>query len=268
MRSSADSLDGLPRADTSTRSAAMNREFVLVHGMSHGAWAWDALRERLQRSGHRAVAVDLPGHGRRAHERARATIVTYARAVADATIQAGMSRAIVVGHSMAGAVLPKVAELIEARVAHLVFLAAVVVPSGATLMETQISPAGRAMVTGLARGGGGSVQYPASMEAPRWMSDLPPGDPRVVEALTRMTPQPLRPWTEPIDSRHFWAMRTPRTYIRCLEDRAVTPAKAAEYAARLGVTPIDMKCAHNPMMSAVDELAKILEKVSANGSRG
>jgi pimeloyl-ACP methyl ester carboxylesterase len=243
----------------------MNREFVLVHGMSHGAWAWDALRARLEKSGHRTVAVDLPGHGRRAHERGRASIDTYARAVADATIQAGMSRAIVVGHSMAGAVLPKVAELIESRVAHLVFLAAVVVPSGASLMDTQIGAAARPMLTGLARGGGGAVQYPAAMESARWLSDLPAGDPRVMDALTRMTPQPLRPWLEPIDSTRFWAMHTPRTYIRCLEDRAVVPARAAEYAARLGVTPIDMKCAHNPMMSAVDQLAKILEKIAVNG---
>ncbi|MEX2146696.1 MAG: alpha/beta fold hydrolase [Candidatus Rokuibacteriota bacterium] len=243
----------------------MNRQFVLVHGMSHGAWAWDALRARLEKAGHHAVAVDLPGHGRRAHERARASIDTYAQAVADATMQAGMSRAIVVGHSMAGAVLPRVAELIEARVAHLVFLAAVVVPSGSTLMQTQIGAAGRAMLTGLARGGGGGVQYPAVMESARWMSDLPAGDARVVDALTRMTPQPLRPWLERIHTRRFWAMRTPRTYIRCLEDRAVVPAKAAEYAARLGVTPVDMPCAHNPMLSAVDALAKILEKITVNG---
>jgi pimeloyl-ACP methyl ester carboxylesterase len=243
----------------------MNREFVLVHGMSHGAWAWDALRARLEHAGHRVVAVDLPGHGRRAHERTRASIDTYARAVADATIQAAMSRAIVVGHSMAGAVLPKVAELIDARIAHLVFLAAVVVPSGATLMDTHVSAAARPMLTGLARGGGGSVQYPAVMEAARWLSDLPPGDPRVVDALTRMTPQPLRPWLERIDTRRFWAMRTPRTYIRCLEDRAVAPAKAAEYAARLGVTPVDMSCAHNPMMSALDELTRILEKITVDG---
>src|SRR5687767_8660412 len=108
MRSSAGGVDALPRAERSTRSLRMHREFVLVHGMSHGAWAWDGLRGRLQRSGHHAVAVDLPGHGRRAHERARASIDSYARAVANAAIQAGMSRAIVVGHSMAGAILPKV----------------------------------------------------------------------------------------------------------------------------------------------------------------
>lgn len=106
--------------------SAMARDFVLVHGMSHGGWAWDALAQRLQRGGHRVVAPDLPGHGRRAAERNRASIAAYARAVAEAAIQAGLTRAIVVGHSMG----VKVAELIPARVAQLVFVAAVVLPDG------------------------------------------------------------------------------------------------------------------------------------------
>ncbi len=239
----------------------MDREFVLVHGMSHGAWAWEPLQARLARDGHRAIAVDLPGHGRRAHERARASLTAYARAVADAMMQAGMSRAIVVGHSMAGAVIPKVAELVPARVAHLVFLAAVVLKSGESLLGTQIPSPNRPLLRGLAMSGGGAVQYPAAMEWARWLDDLPPGDARVTHALAHMTPQPIRPWGERIDLDRFWAMDVPRTYIRCLKDRAVTPAVAARYAARLGVTPIDMDCAHEPMLSALDELVAILEKI-------
>src|SRR5438552_2225942 len=107
--------------------------FVLVHGMSHGAWAWDRLSARLSRDGHRAIAVDLTGHGRRAHERSRATVGTYAAAVADAMMLGGVHDAILVGHSMAGVVIPKVAELVPARIRHLVFVAAVVMPSGASL---------------------------------------------------------------------------------------------------------------------------------------
>jgi hypothetical protein len=56
-------------------------------------------------------------------------------------------------------------------------------------------------------------------------------------------------------------MRIPRTYVRCLQDRAVVPAKAAEYAARLGVTPIDLDTAHRPMLSNPEALAKILESL-------
>lgn len=237
---------------------AVPRDIVLVHGMSHGGWAWALLAARLERAGHRVVAPDLPGHGRRAHERHRASVLAYARAVADAMIQAGVIDAVVVGHSMGGIVIPKVAELVEARVAHLVFLAAVVLPHGGSLLDTHLGGAGAAVLRGLAAAGGGAVQYPAAMEWARWLGDMAPGDERVVTTLTRLTPQPLRPWRERVDLRRFYAMRVPRTYIRCLRDAAVPPARAARYAARLGVTPVDLDTAHEPMLSAPDRLARIL----------
>jgi pimeloyl-ACP methyl ester carboxylesterase len=164
-----------------------------------------------------------------------------------------------VGHSMAGMVIPKVTELAGARIAHVVFLAAVVLPTGTSLLEHHLPPASRQVFGGLARSGGGLVQYPAGMEHSRWMSDLPAGDPRAVDALVRLTPQPARPWTERVDLRRFQAMTVPRTYIRCLRDVAVPPARAAEYAARLGVTPIDLDADHGPMLSQPDALARVLE---------
>jgi pimeloyl-ACP methyl ester carboxylesterase len=245
----------------------MGRQYVLVHGMSHGGWAWDALVRRLERDGHRAIAPDLPGHGRRAHERARASVGAYAQAVADAMMQAGISRGIVVGHSMGGVVIPKVAELVPTRVAHLVFLAAVVLRDGESLLGAQIPTPTRPLLEGLARAGGGAVQYPAATEWARWLNDLPPGDGRVVDALARMTPQPLRPWLERVDMRRFYAMDVPRTYVRCLKDNAVTPARAAQYAARLGVAPVDMDCAHEPMLSALDDLVTMLEKIPVEAGR-
>jgi pimeloyl-ACP methyl ester carboxylesterase len=235
--------------------------FVLVHGMSHGAWCWERLEPLLRRAGHRVLAVDLPGHGRRAHERRRASVTGYARAVADAMTLAGAHDAVVVGHSMAGVVIPKVAELVPSRIAHLVFLAAVVLPNGGSSLAAQFPGPLRELFLGHARSGGGAVQYAAALEWARWMGDLPQGDDRAVRALTRLTPQPLRPWTERVDLSRFYAMRIPRTYVRCLQDRAVVPAKAAEYAARLGVTPIDLDTAHSPMLSNPEALAKILESL-------
>jgi pimeloyl-ACP methyl ester carboxylesterase len=248
-------------------AAGMGKEFVLVHGMSHGAWAWELLVARLEKDGHRAIAPDLPGHERRAHERGRASVDAYAQAVADAMIQGGVARGIVVGHSMGGVVIPKVAERVPARVAHLVFLAAVVLRDGESLLGAQIAAPVRPMLEGLARAGGGAVQYPAAMEWSRWLNDLPPGDARVVDALGRMTPQPLRPWRERVDMRRFDALAVPRTYVRCLRDNAVTPARAAQYAARLGVTPVDLDCAHEPMLSALDDLVTILEKIPTEATR-
>ena len=239
----------------------MAAEFVFVPGMSHGAWCWELVQARLERAGHHTLAVDLPGHGRRAPERHRASVGTYAQAVADAMMLAGLHEAVVVGHSMGGVVIPKVAELVPARVRHLVFLAAVVLPHGASLLDTQVPAPLRPLMRGLAASGGGMVQYPAVVEWSRWMNDLPAGDARVVEALTRLTPQPLRPWVERVDMRRFYAMNVPRTYIRCLDDQAIPPARAAQYAARLGVTPIDLDTAHGPMLSDPQALVRILEKI-------
>jgi hypothetical protein len=67
--------------------------------------------------------------------------------------------------------------------------------------------------------------------------------------------------------RCFYAMDVPRTYVRCLKDNAVTPARAAQYAARLGVAPVDMDCAHEPMLSALDDLVTMLEKIPVEAGR-
>jgi pimeloyl-ACP methyl ester carboxylesterase len=236
------------------------KEYVLVHGAGHGAWCWEAVARKLERAGHRVIALDLPGHGRRAAEVQRASVGTYARAVADRMAREGVSRGILVGHSMAGLVIPKVAELVPARVRHLVFLAAIVVPHGGTLAGTHMAAPARAALRGLAAGRGrATVQHPAETAWARWMGDL--ARPAAARALGLITPQALRPYFEPVDLRRFYAMTVPRTYIRCLRDAAVPPHKAAEYAARLGVAPVDLDVAHDPMLSDPEALARVLDRI-------
>jgi len=238
-----------------------SREYVLVHGASHGGWCWDEVAGRLRAQGHRVLAPDLPGHGRRAGELRLASLDGYAGAVADAMAREGVSRAVLVGHSMAGIVIPRVAERAPARVRHLVFLAAIVLEDGGRLIDN-VSPASRAMLPGLAAGrGDGAFLLPAETAWLRWMSDVPRHDPAASAALGRLTAQPMRPWFERVPMRGFYALGLPRTYIRCLRDQAVTPAAAAGFAARLGVTPVDLDTAHGPMMSAPDLLVQALERI-------
>lgn len=238
-------------------------EFVLVHGAGHGAWCWEDVGSRLAARGHRVVALDLPGHGRRAAEARRASVTAYAHAVADTMAREGVSRAILVGHSMAGVVIPKVAELAPARVARLVFLAAVTLPSGSSLAETHFPPAARAMVRGLAAArGDGTYHFAAEHAWSRYLGDLPRGHPAVVRALALLTPQPVRPVFERVDFSRFYAMAVPRDYVCCRSDVAVPPARAAVYAARLGVRPVALDTAHDPMVSAPDALARLLEKLA------
>lgn len=244
--------------------AAVKKEFVLVHGACHGAWCWEAVAERLNAKGHRTVALDLPGHGRRAYEYAQASLLSYARAVVDAMALEGISKGIVVGHSMAGVVIPRVAELAPERVAHLVFLAAVVVPDGASMFETVYTLPVRELLLGLARAHNGTCLYPAEMGLARWMNDMPRDHPVVQAALARLTPQPLGPVIERVDLKRFCAMNVPRTYVRCLRDMAVPPDRALAYAQRLGVKPVDLDVAHDAMLSAPQEVARVLDRIMDN----
>lgn len=238
------------------------REFVLVHGACHGAWCWEAVAEKLGGRGYRVVALDLPGHGGRADERVQASVMNYARAVVDAMAREGVSRGIVVGHSMGGIVIPKVAELVAERVAHLVFLAAVVLPDGTSLFETHFSPDVQARVHALGDASANDTYlYPPPEAWARWMNDLPFEHPTVQAALPRLTPQPVRPIMERVDLTRFYALRIPRTYIRCLKDEAVPPDRAIEYARRLGVEPVDLDAAHDAMLSRPDALVEILERL-------
>jgi hypothetical protein len=85
----------------------------------------------------------------------------------------------------------------------------------------------------------------------------------VGRALASLTPQPLRPFVERVGYSAFERLPTPRSYLRCLGDLAVVPARAAGYAERLGVRPVDMKTAHDPMLSAPETLARLLEQIPA-----
>lgn len=77
----------------------MGGRVVLVHGLRTSRTMWRAQVEALGIAGHRAVAIDLPGHGRRRSE--RFTFDGAVRAVADAVDELGRP-ALVVGMSLGG----------------------------------------------------------------------------------------------------------------------------------------------------------------------
>ncbi len=241
----------------------MGREFVLVHGAMHGAWCWEDVAARLAKKGHRVLVPELPGHGRRAAEFAHAGAQAYGRTVADAMAQAGVSRAVLVGHSMGGLVIAKAAELAAARIAHLVFLAAVVPAHGSSIALANMTEPARAALSAQVRGrGDGTFRHPAETAWARWLGDLPRHDPRTIRALSLLTPQAARPFFERVDLRRFDTLTIPRTYIRCRRDAAVIPERAAANAARLGVRPVDLDAAHDPMLSRPDALVRLLTRIA------
>ncbi len=104
-------------------------DIVLVHGSYHGAWCWDRLTPELERRGHRVIAVNLPISD------PALGAADYAQTVEDAIPR--RSKPIVVGHSMAGLVIPVVAS--HRTVRRLIFLAAFLPSPGLSAMDQRSS---------------------------------------------------------------------------------------------------------------------------------
>src|SRR3954470_15258522 len=123
-----------PCRPTAYDSGAAMSTFVLVHGAWHGAWCWWKVVSLLARDGHTAVAPDLPGHGEDRTPPSDVSFASYTRRICEAMDAAG-EPVILVGHSMAGAVISQAAENRPEKVLFLVYLCAYLVRDGESLRD-------------------------------------------------------------------------------------------------------------------------------------
>jgi len=116
---------------------------VLVHGGAHAGDCWELTVAELARKAPElpVLAVDLPGRGARPADLTAMRINDFvASAVADIE-GAGLADVVVVGHSMAGLVVPGiVAKLGATRVREMMLLAAFVPPQGLSVVDTLRGP--------------------------------------------------------------------------------------------------------------------------------
>jgi pimeloyl-ACP methyl ester carboxylesterase len=228
----------------------------LVHGAFHGGWCWDALRKELEARGHRTVAMDLP------YADLGAGAMRSADAVAGAV--AGVDDDLVlVGHSLAGLVIPLVASTRPVR--RLVYLCALLPTPGRSFDDASAGTAVfdhyRASNASVSNPDG-STSCPPARALELFYHDCPP-------ALARWAAARLRPqrWlvlqeATPLDR---WP-QVPQSYVVCEGDRAVNPAWSREAAGRLLRTEaIELPGGHSPFLSRPAELADLLAALSEGG---
>ena len=107
---------------------------VLVHGGGQGGWCWKECARVLRAAGHEVYAPALTGFGERAHLRA-AGFETYVEDVARVLEFEDLREVVLVGHSMGGCIVARVAERARERIASVVFVTAVVARDGETLLQ-------------------------------------------------------------------------------------------------------------------------------------
>lgn len=228
-------------------------DIALVHGAYHGAWCWEFLRPELERLGHRVITVDLP-----------ITDPTlgaeqYAKTIEDALDPT--SEPMLVGHSMAGLVIPFVAT--RRPIKRLVFLAAFLPAPGRSANEQRATEAidGRVAPRNAEWTDLGDDVW---MVGPKTATELFYHDaPAAVArwATQRLRPQayavfrettPLTAWPE-VDSQS----------IVCRDDRAINPDWVRNAAReRLGSEAIDLAGGHSPFLTRPADLARVLHSMT------
>jgi pimeloyl-ACP methyl ester carboxylesterase len=110
--------------DIGPRDAPPERTLVLIHGASSNHQALTLPLEPLLRDRYRIIAIDRPGHGHsdRPGGSSDASPARQAQLIGEAMVAAGAPRAIIVAHSLAGAVATTLAMDAPERVAGLVLL--------------------------------------------------------------------------------------------------------------------------------------------------
>lgn len=249
--------------------------FILVHGGFHGAWCWDRVVPELEKLGHEAVALDLPGHGERAAERP-ADYRGRIQPIVDA-LQGGD---VLVGHSGGGYDNAVAAHYAPDKVGHMIFLAAGLPVEGKSVVEatggaTETDASGSQRATRLMDDATGMLRFIkplpdgtmewTSREGAREFFYHDCDDATVDWAFSKLSPG-ISPFPgEKLHLPRFWEAQLPRSYIRCLQDRSKPESMSAEVVRRLGVTPLTIDASHSPFLSRPAELAALL--VEAVGTR-
>lgn len=234
-------------------------DIALVHGSYHGAWCWERLRPHLERLGHRVTTMDLPISD------PTLGAADYADTV-EAALEPG-SEPLLVGHSMAGLVVPLVAARRPIR--RLVFLAAFLPSPGKSVNDQRQAepidgriPPETAEWTDL----GDDVWMVGPNTATEiFFGDASPADARW--ATARLRPQCYRIMSETTPLRAWPAVES--SSILCRDDRAIDPAWVRTAARRrLGTEAIEIDGGHSPFLTRPAELARILDRLARAATPG
>jgi pimeloyl-ACP methyl ester carboxylesterase len=231
--------------------------FVLIAGAWHGAWCWEKVTPLLRAQGHDVRTPELPATGADATDPAGVTLDTWAQYVAS-IVENEPAPVTLVGHSRGGIVISRVAELIPQRLRRLVYLSAYLLPAGGSLAETARADRESLVPPNMIPAVGGiTCNLRAQVVRAALFGQCTDAD--YEYALTRMTPEPLKPLVTPMKVTAQRFGRVPRAYIECLQDRTVTLAAQRRMQAALPCDPVlTLDSDHSPFLSQPQELARLL----------
>jgi pimeloyl-ACP methyl ester carboxylesterase len=229
--------------------------FVLVHGSFHGAWCWEKVTPLLERTGHDAIAVDLPGHGADSTPSSQLSFASYVDSVC--TVIAGQKQPVIlVGHSMGGTIITGVAERIPDSIERLIYVCAFLPQNGQSLLDLAKTDSESELVPALVidePNGVHHVRHEGAINA--FYHDCPSAD--AERARARLIKEPLAVVATPVESSAARFGRLPRDYILCTEDRALGPSLQRRMIEAQPCRARGLSSSHSPFYSMPRALVRL-----------
>ena len=240
------------------------RPVVLVHGAWHGAWCWATLQAELDRRGVASHAIDLPGHGQNAAPISEVTMEAYVNHVIE-TAKTIEGPIILVGHSLAGAVISQVGERIPERIERLVYVAASLPQNGESVLGIMKSDAGGELLPKLVFS---ADQSYVTVEQDDVKSILlhDVKEPERLESLARKLDmkQATEPFMAAIGLTDEAFGSIPKTYVRASLDKVMSTALQDRMISAWKVDQVfTLESGHFPMMSMPDRFIEIISEIAA-----
>jgi pimeloyl-ACP methyl ester carboxylesterase len=234
----------------SAASAAQPKDspIVLVHGAWHGGWCWRRVIDRLTAKGRYVVAPTLSGVGERSHLASNSiNLSTHINDVVNEIKWKDIEGLVLVGHSYGGMVITGVAERIPERIASIVYLDAFLPSDGQSLTTTR---SGRA------------APLPDDFVPPIPAATFHVNAKDAAWVDSKMTPHPVKCFTEALRVSGAYARIPEKIYIRALEYPSGTFDAALKRCRNdRAWRTLEMKCGHDVMIDQPAELTSILEQL-------
>ncbi|GAA2884942.1 alpha/beta fold hydrolase [Nonomuraea rubra] len=237
--------------------------YLLVHGAWHSGQCWERVVPLLASAGHRVLAPSLTGYGDKAHLLGpEVGLDTHVDDLVSLITDQGLTDVILVGHSYAGLVISSVANRLPDRIAHLVYLDAMVPQDDESAVDVQ--PVTQTLIDH-AEQSGTPWRIPPMPELPPPLGLFGVTDPADVAWLrTMLSDHPVLCLQQPVRLDNPAVRTVSRTHIHCvagvpegIERRPVPAIQPNGSPAQVW----ELQTGHDCMITMPAELTELLLKL-------
>jgi pimeloyl-ACP methyl ester carboxylesterase len=237
------------------------KTFILIHGSWHSAWNWHKVIPILEKQGHAAIALDLPGMGRDKTPIQEVKMQTTVAKICE-IIDSIEGKVILVGHSKNGIMISQAAEYRPDKIEKLIYLAAYLIPNGKTQREYSAQDSEGVLKP--------YVTLHPELNATTLQTEIyreglyHDCDESITElAKLLLSHEPIESAITPLHLTDENFGKVPRFYIECTEDRAVTPfIQRKMYEETPCQKVYQMPTSHSPFFSQPQALVDIFCEIA------